>query len=350
MSRPRERRLGSCHGITVHRARGREQDRQGHEPRQGAVPGRGPHEARPRRLLPRGRRRDRPRAARAADAAPSLPRRDRGRADLPEARPREAAGVDRGRTCHVPLRPARRRAVRDRGGTGDLGREPRRHRLPPLALPAHRRRSARRAANRRRPAARDDVRRREAGRSGHSRGPRRDGVHRLAEDVRKPRHPHRGAHRAPLGVPRRPPLRARLRARDRAPRARPRHHRLVEGAAGREGLHRLQPERPRPDDRLRLLGASSAGRDRLRARDLGRAPRCRDRGLHARHHAERFEKLGDVQAAIDDTVCDLRVLLEWVEREEAEGVGEAPYPPNFPKMPGEPARVQPSRARKPQSG
>ena len=55
--------------------------------------------------------------------------------------------------------------------------------------------------------------------------------------------------------------------------------------------------------------------------------------------------LGDVQAGIDDAVCDLRVLLEWVEREEAEGVGEAPYPPNFPKMPGEPRRVQPSRAR-----
>ena len=57
----------------------------------------------------------------------------------------------------------------------------------------------------------------------------------------------------------------------------------------------------------------------------------------------RFAKLGDVQAAIDDTVCDLRVLLEWVERDEAAGVGEAPYPPNFPKMPGEPPRVQPSR-------
>jgi DNA ligase D len=60
----------------------------------------------------------------------------------------------------------------------------------------------------------------------------------------------------------------------------------------------------------------------------------------------RFDRLGDVQAAIDDTVCDLRVLLEWVEREEGEGLGEAPYPPNFPKMPGEPPRVQPSRARK----
>jgi DNA ligase D len=60
----------------------------------------------------------------------------------------------------------------------------------------------------------------------------------------------------------------------------------------------------------------------------------------------RFAELGDVQAAIDDTVCDLEVLLEWVAREEAEGIGEAPYPPQFPKMPGEPKRVQPSRAKK----
>ena len=60
----------------------------------------------------------------------------------------------------------------------------------------------------------------------------------------------------------------------------------------------------------------------------------------------RFRMMGDVQAGIDDTVCDLRVLLEWVERDKREGLGEAPYPPNFPKMPGEPPRVQPSRARK----
>ena len=65
---------------------------------------------------------------------------------------------------------------------------------------------------------------------------------------------------------------------------------------------------------------------------------------------KRFAKLGDVQAGIDDVVCDLEVLLEWVEREEASGVGEAPYPPNFPKMPGEPPRVQPSRARNTDAG
>ena len=61
---------------------------------------------------------------------------------------------------------------------------------------------------------------------------------------------------------------------------------------------------------------------------------------------ERFAQLGDVHAGIDEAVCDLRVLLEWVERDEKAGIGEAPYPPNFPKMPGEPKRVQPSRARK----
>jgi DNA ligase D len=60
----------------------------------------------------------------------------------------------------------------------------------------------------------------------------------------------------------------------------------------------------------------------------------------------RFAELGDVHAGLDDAVCDLRKLLEWVEREEAQGVGEAPYPPNFPKMPDEPKRVQPSRAKK----
>jgi DNA ligase D len=60
---------------------------------------------------------------------------------------------------------------------------------------------------------------------------------------------------------------------------------------------------------------------------------------------KRFEKLGDVQAGIDDSLCDLRVLFEWVERDEAEGISEAPYPPHFPKQPGEPPRVQPSRAK-----
>ena len=60
----------------------------------------------------------------------------------------------------------------------------------------------------------------------------------------------------------------------------------------------------------------------------------------------RYERIGDIQAAMDDAVCDLGALFEWVEQEEREGLGDAPYPPHFPKMPGEPARVQPSRAKR----
>jgi DNA ligase D len=61
----------------------------------------------------------------------------------------------------------------------------------------------------------------------------------------------------------------------------------------------------------------------------------------------RFAALGDVHAGIDDIPFDIAELLEWSERDERDhGQGDAPYPPNFPKMPGEPDRVQPSRARK----
>lgn len=39
-------------------------------------------------------------------------------------------------------------------------------------------------------------------------------------------------------------------------------------------------------------------------------------------------------------------LLEWWARDLENGLGELPFPPDFPKMPGEPPRVQPSKARK----
>jgi DNA primase len=60
----------------------------------------------------------------------------------------------------------------------------------------------------------------------------------------------------------------------------------------------------------------------------------------------RFAEVGDRHAAIDDVSHDLTPLLEWYERDERDrGEGDMPYPPNYPKMPGEPPRVQPSRAR-----
>jgi DNA ligase D len=58
----------------------------------------------------------------------------------------------------------------------------------------------------------------------------------------------------------------------------------------------------------------------------------------------RFAELGDVHAGIDDSPYDIGELLEWSERDEQDhGLGDAPYPPNFPKMEGEPPRVQPSK-------
>jgi DNA ligase D-like protein (predicted polymerase) len=60
----------------------------------------------------------------------------------------------------------------------------------------------------------------------------------------------------------------------------------------------------------------------------------------------RFAELGDVHAGIDDHPWSIEPLLEWADRDERDrGLGDAPYPPNFPKMEGEPMRVQPSRAR-----
>src|ERR671926_173339 len=58
----------------------------------------------------------------------------------------------------------------------------------------------------------------------------------------------------------------------------------------------------------------------------------------------RFAEVGDRHAAIDDVSHSLEPLLEMYERDEAQGSGDMPYPPDYPKMPGEPKRVQPSRA------
>ncbi|MEV6928605.1 non-homologous end-joining DNA ligase [Dactylosporangium sp. NPDC051485] len=60
----------------------------------------------------------------------------------------------------------------------------------------------------------------------------------------------------------------------------------------------------------------------------------------------RFAELGDPHAGIDDTAHDISVLLEWAERDAVNGEGDMPYPPEYPKMAGEPMRVQPSRAKK----
>jgi hypothetical protein len=59
----------------------------------------------------------------------------------------------------------------------------------------------------------------------------------------------------------------------------------------------------------------------------------------------RYRDVGDLEDGIDDVSHSLDPLLELAARDEQEGLGDAPWPPNFPKMKGEPKRVQPSKAR-----
>src|SRR6187551_2656435 len=59
-----------------------------------------------------------------------------------------------------------------------------------------------------------------------------------------------------------------------------------------------------------------------------------------------FTRDGDAHAGIDEAVGSLDALLELSARDEKEGLGDAPWPPNYRKQTGEPPRVQPSRQRR----
>src|SRR4051794_18871079 len=64
-----------------------------------------------------------------------------------------------------------------------------------------------------------------------------------------------------------------------------------------------------------------------------------------RNSADWYPERADVHAGIDDVAYDLAPLFAWADRDEAAGEGDAPYPPQYPKQPGEPKRVQPSKDR-----
>ena len=59
----------------------------------------------------------------------------------------------------------------------------------------------------------------------------------------------------------------------------------------------------------------------------------------------RFAAVGDRHAGIDSIAGSLEGLLELSARHERDGQGDAPWPPQYKKQPGEPTRVQPSRKR-----
>jgi bifunctional non-homologous end joining protein LigD len=60
---------------------------------------------------------------------------------------------------------------------------------------------------------------------------------------------------------------------------------------------------------------------------------------------ERFAKIGDPHASMDAAAGSLEKLLELADKDEAAGLGDAPWPPHFRKMEGEAPRVAPSRAK-----
>jgi DNA ligase D-like protein (predicted polymerase) len=60
---------------------------------------------------------------------------------------------------------------------------------------------------------------------------------------------------------------------------------------------------------------------------------------------QRFAEIGDPHAGMDDAPGSLELLLELAARDEAEGLGDAPWPPHFRKMEVEAPRVSPSRAK-----
>jgi hypothetical protein len=91
--------------------------------------------------------------------------------------------------------------------------------------------------------------------------------------------------------------------------------------------------RPKPDARV----SAPVTWDELDA--------CRPEDFTLRSMPARFASIGDRHADIDAHPCGLEPLLELSARQEAEGLGDAPWPPHYAKQTGEPSRVAPSRRK-----
>ena len=58
---------------------------------------------------------------------------------------------------------------------------------------------------------------------------------------------------------------------------------------------------------------------------------------------QRLAETGDPWSDFGERPGSIDVLLSWWQRDLDNGLGELPFPPDYPKMPGEPPRVQPSK-------
>jgi bifunctional non-homologous end joining protein LigD len=91
--------------------------------------------------------------------------------------------------------------------------------------------------------------------------------------------------------------------------------------------------RPKPDGRV----SAPVTWDELFA--------CRPEEFTLRSMPARFAAIGDRHARIDESPGSLDALLELSARHEADGLGDAPWPPHYAKQKGEPPRVQPSKRK-----
>ena len=261
----------------------------------------------------------------------------------PENRPDFAARRD----AVVPVRPDRRRDRPRRRRRAGLGRQPRLHRPQPAPGPGRRPRPPRRAAGRPRPGARACRGRRSAtsrssrarrstasGSSAGRRRPARAGSTSTSGSSARWTFPE--VRRAALALARDVERRAPTIATSKWWKEE-RHGVFLDynQNAKDRTVASAYSVRPTPDARVSMPLTWDEVADR------------RGGGLHARDGAGAATPSAATRAPGSTTaVGSLEALLELSARHEAEGLGDAPWPPNYRKQAGEPPRVQPSKQRR----
>ncbi len=119
---------------------------------------------------------------------------------------------------------------------------------------------------------------------------------------------------------------------------------MVERGAPRS-VRGLQPERQGPNRCLSLLGAPQEHAPVSAPLAWDEVDSCEPGDFTMATMPGRFAEIGDRHENIDRDPGSLDGLLELSTRHEHEGQGDAPWPPHYKKQRGEPARVQPSKAR-----
>ena len=180
-----------------------------------------------------------------------------------------------------------------------------------------------------------------------ARGARRRRARRLAEDVGLARDPHQRPDRADAGRTRRSagrPSRSPATSSGGRRRSRPRSG----GRRSATACSSTTTRTPRTGRSPRSTRSARRRTPACRCRCAGRrSPTVEPEAFTLATVPALYAERGDPGAGIDEAVGSLEALLELSARDEAEGLGDAPWPPTYRKQPGEPPRVQPSKQRRP---